>query len=148
MDTGRLLLAALAAAALAGFSSPACAGRTLGTEWWVGGGFNRTDYDDNLALIRGGGGLLLFEHVTLGANLQADRERWFGFGYAGLLFPEIGGVEPYGRFHAGRRDDLDDDAFGWTGGVRYGPNAVKLYFEVFGVIEPGYGTGFCIGIAF
>jgi hypothetical protein len=137
------------AGVLLGLAVPASAGRSVGTEWWLGGGFNRPDYrDGQVAVIRGGGGVLFFEHVGIGANLQADREHWFAFGYASIIFPAIASVEPYGRFHAGQRDDVDDTALGWTGGLRTGDGKVKLFVEAFGVIEPGYGTGVAIGITF
>lgn len=149
MDYRRVLVFALLAGVLAAAARSARAGRTVGSEWWLGGGFYKADYHEKqLAVIRGGGGLLVLERITLGACLQADREHWFGSGYAGVIFPVIGPVEPYGRFHAGQRNDGGDTVLGWTGGFRYGDTSVKLYVEAFGIIEPGYGTGVCIGFTF
>ena len=121
----------------------------MGSEWWFGAGVNRPDYNDRyIAVGRAGVGLTVVEHFTLGANIQGDRDHWFGFGYVGVVLPAFGLVEPYGRFHYGRRDDINDDFMQWTAGLRYGVEEVKLYLEAFGIIEPGYGTGVCFGVTF
>lgn len=149
MTIGRILIAGALGAALLLPGSPSTAGQTVGMEWWIGGGFVNADYyHEPIAVLRGGAGAVVLERFTIGANLQADREHQFGFGYVGLILPAIRSVEPYGRFHFGRRDDIDDTALGWTGGFRYGERALKIYLEAFGVIEPGYGTGACFGITF
>jgi hypothetical protein len=144
---------AFAAAALAALfvvgASVARAGGAIGKEVWLGSGVNRPDYtEDYIAVFRVGGGLTAVERFTLGANLQADRDHWFAFGYVGVILPAFGLVEPYGRFHYGRRDDIDDDFMQWTAGLRYGVDEVGLYLEAFGIIEPGYGTGVCLGVIF
>ncbi len=129
-------------------ATPAAAGRVR-PEWWFGGGFTRSDYHDlHLAVGRAGVGAMFLEHVALGANIQADRERWFWMGYAGVILPAIGMIEPYARFHAGRRDDVEDTALGWTAGFRVGQGAVKLFVEAHGILEPGYGNGGSVGISF
>lgn len=145
----RRLSVSLLAGLLVAAAWPARASRTIGSEWWLGGGFYKPDYnEEHLAVIRGGGGLLVLERITLGACLQADRERWFGSGYAGVLFPEISAVGPYVRFHAGQRNDVSDTVLSWTGGLRFGDRGAELYVEAFGIIEPGYGTGVCVGFSF
>lgn len=134
---------------LPGAVVPARAGRDVGAEWWFGGGVNSPDYNEQeIVVIRAGGGVLLWERVSFGASAQADRDHWFGFGYAGVVLPAIGSVEPFGRIHAGRRDDSGDDVLQWSAGLRYGVPAAKFYLEVFEIIEPGDGIGACLGIVF
>jgi hypothetical protein len=149
MNRWRLLLIAVPLF-LTVVTGPAHARRdTLGMEWWFGGGFHNPDYHDGaMVLGRGGLGLVVLSHVTLGANAQVDRDHWFGFGYAGAVLPAFGSVEPYARFHYGRRDDSSASVKQWTAGVRYGIETVKFYVEVFGIIEPGDDLGACFGITF
>ncbi|MDH4337521.1 MAG: hypothetical protein OEX18_09645 [Candidatus Krumholzibacteria bacterium] len=149
MNIQRALLTTALASLLVTGASAARAGGALGMEWWFGAGVNRPDYNDRyIAVGRAGAGVTVLERFSLGVNVQADRDRWFRFGYAGVVLPAIGLVEPYGRFHYGRRDDIDDDFMQVTGGLRYGVDEVKLFLEVFGIIEPGYGTGVCFGVTF
>jgi hypothetical protein len=118
-------------------------------EVWMTAGFVDPDYHDSpLAAGRAGGGIVAFTHVTAGASGQLDRDHYFYFGYVGVILPAIGVVEPYGRFHVGRRDDLDDTALGWTAGIRIGNGAASFLFEAYGVTEPGSCNGACVGISF
>lgn len=149
MNISRVVAAAILVLLFTAGASVARAGHTLGTEWWFGAGVNSPDYNDgSIAVGRAGLGVTAWRTLAVGANAQADRDHWFGFGYAGVIAPAIGSLEPYGRFHYGRRDDNNDDYSQWSAGVRYGVETLKVYVEVFGIIRPGSGTGICLGITF
>jgi hypothetical protein len=148
---GHLLRAviALGVALTATFAAVPARSDGLCGEAWLSAGFVDTDYHGTpLSCFRAGAGLLVLQRFSLGGNVQADRDRYFLFAYAGVVLPAIGLIEPYGRFHAGRRDDLDETALGWTGGLRIGNGTVHLYIEAHGVLEPGYSNGGSVGIAF
>ena len=118
-------------------------------EVWVSVGIVDTSYhDDILSCLRGGGGIQVFNHFTAGGSGQVDRDHYFFFGYVGVVLPALGIFEPYGRFHVGRRDDLDDTALGWTVGVRVGNGAVNFLIEAHGVTEPGSSDGASLGLSF
>jgi hypothetical protein len=144
------VFAALSFAVLivAGASAPR-AGGVLGAEVWLGAGVVRPDYNDGyISVGRVGAGVTVVKHFDFGANIQWDRDHWFGFGYVGVVLPAFGSVEPYGRFHYGRRNDIDDNFTEWTFGLRYGTDTAKLFLEAFGIIEPGYGDGVNFGVTF
>jgi hypothetical protein len=137
-----------AAAAVLLLAADVAGARPLRLEGWVGGGFAEPDYDEfPVAVGRIGLGVRVYNHVSLGASVQVDRDRWFGFGYAGLAVPEML-LQPFARFYAGRRDDVSDVAYGWSAGLQIGPGRVKLFGEVHGIIQPGSGTGASLGISF
>ena len=149
MDLRRAVVCAAVAAVMSGVASAARAGDAIGTEWWFGGGFHDPEYHDGgMVTGRGGAGLVFLEHVDLGANLQFDRDRWFWFGYAGVILPAISSVEPFGRFHIGQRDDSSETNTQWSAGLRYGIPSVLFYVEVFRLIEPNEDKGACVGLIF
>jgi len=120
-------------------------------EIWIGAGVSWPEYRERAsACTRGGIGAVIVDRVTLGASAQADRERWYYFADAGLIFPPVWGLEPYGRFQIGRRDDRDDTATGWAGGVRMGdPDGnVHIFLEAHGVVEPEKNNGISLGLSF
>jgi len=121
----------------------------LKPEIWMSGGFVDASYHDSpLACARAGAGIEAFKHLTFGVCVQADRDRYFNFGYVGVVLPALGLFEPYGRFQAGRRDDLDDTALGWTAGLRVGNGTVNFLMEVHGVTQPGSSNGASVGVSF
>jgi hypothetical protein len=148
---GVVYIAVAASALLLAESRPARADGVK-SELWLAGGFVEPDYPDTdeslFAVLRAGGGAKFLDRLTLGASTQVDRAHYFYFAYAGVILPPIGLVEPYGRFHAGRRDDVSDTALGWTAGVRLGDGNVFLMIEVHGVIEPGSADGASLGVTF
>jgi hypothetical protein len=122
---------------------------TVGTEIWLGGGISWPDYaDSGMASARGGLGVVFFRHLGIGISGQADRERYYYFADATLILPTTGLLEPYARFHIGRRDDTDDTATGWTGGVRMGEDAMRFFIEAHGIAEPEHVFGMSVGISF
>jgi hypothetical protein len=124
----------------------------LGHEIWMGAGVSWPEYRDMAsACARGGIGAILYNRVTLGVSAHADRERWYYFADAGLILPSVWGVEPYGRFQIGHRDDVDDTATGWVGGVRFGDpdgSNVHVFLEGHGVVEPQKNNGISFGLSF
>jgi len=142
------LIAALALSVGVGFAPPARAAG-VGTDFWLAGGFTKPSYNvDILACLRGGLGVDFLGRFSVGASTQVDRERYFYFAYAGVVLPRLGVLEPYARFHVGRRDDVDDTALGWSAGFRVGNGVVNLFIEGHGILEPGYGDGASVGLSF
>jgi hypothetical protein len=138
--------------ALVGFVLAASGARAdgIGKEVWIGGGVSWPEYHDDTAMacLRGGIGAVFFNHVTLGASAQADRDHIYYFADAGLILPSLGLVVPYGRFQVGRRDDHDDTAMGWVGGVRVGDDVINFFVEAHGIFEPEKNLGASAGISF
>jgi hypothetical protein len=122
----------------------------IGKEIWVGAGAVWPDYHDReaMAVVRGGVGMVIARHVTLGVSAQADRDRWYYFADTSVIFPAMGLIEPYARFQIGRRDDVDDTAMVWSAGVRTGEDSIRIFIEGFGVFEPAENYGGCVGISF
>jgi len=143
-----ILVTALAAAPLAA-NAPVSRAGSVGSELWLAGGFVDADYSDYVkACIRGGAGATFFDRVGLGGSAQVDQIRYFYFGYAAVYFPQVGMLEPYGRFHVGRRDDIDETALGWTVGAGVGDGSVRVFIEAHGVYQPGYAYGASFGFSF
>jgi hypothetical protein len=142
------ILAVTAAAAFAAAPRAAFGGE-FQHEVWLAGGFNNTDYaDDVRACFRGGVGTVFEQYVGLGASVQVDRDRWYYFGYASVFLPKMGMLEPYARLHIGRRDDTDETAYGWTAGLKLGDAGVFLFIEAHGIRQPGYSDGASVGLSF
>jgi hypothetical protein len=145
----RLVTAAVAAAFVLSIPARFARAGGVGGDVWLTGGFVSADYKDAyLACIRGGAGPEFLGRFSVGLSGQVDRERYFYFAYAGAVLPRVGMLEPYARFHAGRRDDVDDTALGWSAGVRIGNGTTYLLLEVHGVLEPGHSNGASMGVSF
>lgn len=143
------IVTGLAALTLALLPGATRADRVAAPELWFGGGFHDPEYHDGgMAVGRGGAGVLLKEHLSLGGCLQVDRDHWFWFGYAGVVLPAISGVEPFGRFYMGQRDDSGDTNTQWSAGVLFGIPSVRVYVEVFQLIEPNEDKGADVGLVF
>jgi hypothetical protein len=142
------ILGAMAALSCLAAPSSARAGEFT-HEVWAAGGFNNSDYAEDIrACLRGGVGAIFEDRVGLGASFQVDRDRWYYFGYASVFLPKFGMFEPYARLHIGQRDDVDETAYGWTAGLRMGDSGVYLFLEAHGIRQPGYSDGASFGICF
>lgn len=120
-------------------------------EIWIGGGVSWPIYRDlATACGRGGIGAVFADHFVLGVSAQVDREHFHYFADAGLISPAVWGLEPYGRFQVGRRNDRDDTATGWAFGLRLGDTegVTHLFLEGHGIIEPEENNGISFGIVF
>ena len=141
-------MAALVVSSALPFVPVARAG-AVGTQVWVGPGASWPDYNEKpIACVRGGIGVLLADHFTLGASGQADREHSYYFADASVIFPPVGLLEPYARFQFGRRDHSGDDAMGGSAGVRIGEDAIRLFAEGYWIFEPEDNYGVVFGISF
>jgi hypothetical protein len=122
---------------------------SVGTEVWVGGGASWLQGRDKpMACVRGGAGIVFARYFAIGASGHGDRDNSYYFADATVIFPKLGLYEPYGRFHFGRRDHSSDDAMGWTAGLRLGEDAVQIFLEGYGIIEPDENYGAVFGISF
>jgi len=131
-------------------AAPARAGDpAIKPEVWIGGGVSYPDYHDVAETCgRGGIGAVFVEHLTLGASAQADRDHFHYFGDAGVILPQVWLFAPYGRYQFGRRDDRDENAWGWCAGLRLVGDGVCVYFEVNEILEPEFNKGLTMGIWF
>ena len=136
-------------AALVGLSAaPAHAG-DIKPEVWFGAGVSYPDYHDvSEAMVRGGIGGVFAEHFTLGVSGQADRDRWHYFVDGGVILPEVWFLVPYGRYQFGRRDDRDDNAWGWCAGLRLMGESISVYVEANEILEPEFNKGLSFGLWF
>jgi hypothetical protein len=149
MQTTRRVLAVIGMLWIVWLSPPPARADAPGKEVWIGVGVSWPDYHElAMACVRCGVGAVLVDHVTLGASVQGDRDRFHYFADAGLILPLVWHFEPYARFQIGRRDDRDDTATGWAAGFRVGEEAVRFFVEVHGIVEPEENHGVSAGISF
>jgi hypothetical protein len=136
-------------ATLIGLSaSPARAG-DITPEVWLGGGVSWPDYHHaSETLGRGGIGAVLAEHFTLGISGQADRDHFHYFADGGVILPQVWFLVPYGRYQWGRRDDRDDNAWGWCAGLRLVGEGISVYVEASEILEPEFDKALTLGIWF
>lgn len=135
-----LVALALSRAARAGDISP---------EVWIGGGASWPDYHGTSeSCARAGIGAVFAGHLTLGASGQADRDHFHYFADGGVILPEIWFFVPYGRYQFGRRDDRDDNAWGWCAGIRLEGEGISLYVEASEILEPEFNKSLTLGIWF
>lgn len=121
----------------------------IGKDIWLGAGASWPDYRDKaMACVRGGAGVLLARHFTLGISGQADRDHTWYFGDASVILPALGMLEPYGRFQIGRRDHAGENSMAWSAGVRLGEDTIRIFAEGYGIFEPEDNYGACFGISF
>jgi hypothetical protein len=137
-----LILSLLPMAARAG-------GIEVKPEVWIGGGVSYPDYHARAETCgRGGFGAVFAEHFTLGISGQADRDRFHYFVDGGVILPQVSFFVPYGRYQFGRRDDLDDNAWGWCAGIRMLGEGINLYVEFSEILEPEFNKAVTLGIQF
>jgi hypothetical protein len=130
------------------FAAPAHAG-DIKPEVWLGGGASWPDYHGaSETMARAGIGAVFASHVTLGASGQADRDHFHYFADAGVILPQVWFLVPYGRYQFGRRDDRDDNAWGWCAGIRLVGEGISVYVEANEILEPEFNKGLSLGIWF
>jgi len=118
-------------------------------EVWMGGGVSWPDYHAHSeACARGGFGGVFAKHFTLGISGQVDRDRFHYFADGGVILPQVSFFEAYGRYQFGRRDDRDDNAWGWCAGIRMLGEGINLYLEASEILEPEFNKGLSLGIWF
>jgi len=86
--------------------------------------------------------------LTLGVSGQADNDHFHYFTDAGVILPGLGLFLPYGRYQFGRREDSNDNAWGWCAGIRLAGEGVSLYVEFNDIVEPESNRGVTLGIWF
>ncbi|HET6462931.1 MAG TPA: hypothetical protein VFH33_03950 [Candidatus Krumholzibacteria bacterium] len=118
-------------------------------EVWIGGGVSWPVYHAHSeACGRGGFGAVFAQHVTLGISGQADRDHFHYFVDGGVILPQVWFLVPYGRYQFGRRDDRDDNAWGWCAGMRLLGEGINFYVEASEILEPEYNKALSLGIQF